>query len=1301
MGKRFSVEVLLDLVDRFSGPLKSGPMKQLTALQKQTEITDRSMSRLGTGAGVVAAGLTLAAPLVLATAEAVRFESAMANVKKVVDFPTPRAFREMNRDILRLSLVTPLAATELAEITAAAGQAGIARGELLRFTRDAAKMGVAFDISAGEAGGAMTGLRTIFKLTQNEVVGLGDAYNYLSNNMDARAADIVNIANRAGATGRLFGLSGQQVGALGASFLALKTPPEVASTSINSLLNRLATAPQQTAAFQNGLARIGLEATDLKRRIGVDAQGALLDFLQRVRGSGDALGILTNLFGTEYADDIAKLVNSLDTYQGSLGLLGNQLGIAGSMQREYAARSATAANALILIRNAVKAFGVATTTFFLPVIQLASRLVTGFVGPILRLVDASPLLAGALAFIAAGLAALVTLIGLGIVTVAGLNLAMAQARIGLMLYAGTSEAAAGSQGLLNLALAGTRLRFIQAATGAKAFYASMLGAARLKLAALQAGGLSGALAVLRVGFMNAARASWAFTASLLTNPVFLLVAAIIALGASFVWAWRKSEDFRTGVMRGLEPIRRSWAGLKDDVAALGQTFAPLGAAFGRVMQRMGIDVSKIQRPLDALAYGFGYFIGFTGTAVAIVFGRTIAFLTTGFGGLVQIVDGLVTAGQGLVSLDFAKMREGLSQARGGIEQTLLAPLELGGIDSKQFRTDLNSGEGKAKSWRGLVWGWIATPFRAANAVFRPLSDSLNAARQKAEDWGLATRGRIGERFQTAGARTGALLDSLNGARPKIKTWRDDATSWLGTQFTTVAANVAPFLNSVSAASDESRPVWQSLLDKVTAPFDLPRANRRNFTPSLENAATKGTELWAAVRAQFPAFALPGLDRATNFASSLTSGETEGGDAWGRIQALFQSFALPGLNRRSSFVPSLAGAEAAGSDAWDNIKKLFPTFRLPWLKHDKFKESLNKAKGESKPIWEGITAFLIRPFSLPWAKHDKFKESLGKAEEKGKPIWERVTSLLKAAIPIPGVDWSAIEGSLGDVLKIIQDFGPQMLEAGKSLIGNLIEGFKSRIDELTGFLDNLKFPWQKDKAEGGSGGRGAQTATRANPTANLPTPPTYAPPVANRSATPAAMRPVVPQQAVPFDLRATLELGNVNPYSDYGKLLAQGFAKGILSEQQVAVYAVQRMGAATEAALKQKLQIRSPSRVFAGLGAFIPQGLGQGIMGQRSAVTKAMRTLAAAAVAVPITPALAMPEAPNFALGAPPALTRPAATNPNEQGGRTAQGAAAGQTVHKTYSFAGANFNLDMSEINGKEDFVGKLEQLFEWFGEDE
>ena len=179
------------------------------------------------------------------TRAAMDFESVMADVRKVVDFETPGQFQAMSRDVLELSKRIPMTAAGLGEIVAAAGQAGIARGELTRFTEDAAKMGVAFDLSGAEAGGAMTGLRSIFHLNQDQVVSLGDSFNHLSNNMDATAGDMLKIANRAGAVGKQFGLNGQQVGALAASFLALQTPPEVAGTAINALLQKLQTADKQ------------------------------------------------------------------------------------------------------------------------------------------------------------------------------------------------------------------------------------------------------------------------------------------------------------------------------------------------------------------------------------------------------------------------------------------------------------------------------------------------------------------------------------------------------------------------------------------------------------------------------------------------------------------------------------------------------------------------------------------------------------------------------------------------------------------------------------------------------------------------------------------------------------------------------------------------------------------------------------------------------------------------------------------------------------------------------------------------
>lgn len=88
------------------------------------------------------------------TKPAIEFESAMADVKKVVDFDTPKQFEEMQSDILKLTRSLPLASNELAQIATSGGQLGVARKDITSFTTTIAKMATAFDMSAGDSGDA-------------------------------------------------------------------------------------------------------------------------------------------------------------------------------------------------------------------------------------------------------------------------------------------------------------------------------------------------------------------------------------------------------------------------------------------------------------------------------------------------------------------------------------------------------------------------------------------------------------------------------------------------------------------------------------------------------------------------------------------------------------------------------------------------------------------------------------------------------------------------------------------------------------------------------------------------------------------------------------------------------------------------------------------------------------------------------------------------------------------------------------------------------------------------------------------
>ena len=70
---------------------------------------------------------------------AMKFESSMADVKKVVDFDTPEQFKEMSRDVLELSKRIPMTADALAQIVASGGQSGIDKQDLTAFAESAAK----------------------------------------------------------------------------------------------------------------------------------------------------------------------------------------------------------------------------------------------------------------------------------------------------------------------------------------------------------------------------------------------------------------------------------------------------------------------------------------------------------------------------------------------------------------------------------------------------------------------------------------------------------------------------------------------------------------------------------------------------------------------------------------------------------------------------------------------------------------------------------------------------------------------------------------------------------------------------------------------------------------------------------------------------------------------------------------------------------------------------------------------------------------------------------------------------------
>lgn len=365
-----------------------------SAIQTRLELERGSREKMRSEVmGVIAAVGTVIMPIKVA----MDFESSMAEVRKVVDFDTPQQFKQMGDDLLQMTHRIPMTGRELAQIAASGGRLGIARKDIANFTETVSKMSVAFDMAAEEAGDSMAKLANVYEIPIAQIGRLGDAINHLSNSSPAKAENIINSLERVGGVAKQFGLTELQTASLANAFISLGRRPEVAATAINGMLTKLATADRQGKKFQTALKAIGTSAQELKANIAKNGEQALVDFLKQLNKlpKADQMGTLVDLFGLEYSDDVAVLAGSVETYEKSIRALketgsdGKPL-FAGSMDKEFAARSATTANNVQLLKNQLMHLAISIGSVMLPAVNSLVAGLKSWVDYFIRLSEVHP-----------------------------------------------------------------------------------------------------------------------------------------------------------------------------------------------------------------------------------------------------------------------------------------------------------------------------------------------------------------------------------------------------------------------------------------------------------------------------------------------------------------------------------------------------------------------------------------------------------------------------------------------------------------------------------------------------------------------------------------------------------------------------------------------------------------------------------------------------------------------------------------------------------------------------------------------
>ncbi|HCG7105006.1 TPA: phage tail tape measure protein [Vibrio parahaemolyticus] len=316
-------------------------LKSVQAASAKIESNKMARSELGGEAlDLAMKGAVLAVPIKFA----VDFESAFADVKKAVNDASDEELEVMKQKIVIEAPKLGVTQEGLSAIIAEGARNGIAKDELFNFAESAAKMSVAFDMTADEAGASMMKWRTTMNLSQDQAVNLANAVNYVGDNMATTAKDITEVLVRQGAVITNAGLDEVQAASLSAAVLSGSASTEIAATATKNLLLSLTAGDSASGGQKDALMTLGFDPADLARDMQENAPKTVEQVLLAIKDQDADVqtALMKNLFGSESIGSIAPLLQNLDNFRKAFKLVEQDTNFAGSMQKEFEVQSATA-----------------------------------------------------------------------------------------------------------------------------------------------------------------------------------------------------------------------------------------------------------------------------------------------------------------------------------------------------------------------------------------------------------------------------------------------------------------------------------------------------------------------------------------------------------------------------------------------------------------------------------------------------------------------------------------------------------------------------------------------------------------------------------------------------------------------------------------------------------------------------------------------------------------------------------------------------------------------------------------------
>ena len=336
-------------------------MNKLKEAQKRYDARQETVGKMKDfGDKQIMQGMGMAGALAVPIKIAMDLEEAQADLKKVAKFGSKEMETGFYKAMRNFSESNPISQKELFQIAGAGAQAGIKTDELERYTKDAAKIKVAFDMNTEAAGNFLAKTRAQFGIGQKEVMDYADVINYLANNVAVTAPELVNVSQEVGGLGGIAGISKESVMALGATLVASGVDAKVAATGLKNFSLGLTAGESATNRQKAAFESLGLSAGQVAKDMQANADKTILNVLSKIKQLPAHLraATLKDLFGKESIQSVTELMNHLDDLGVTLTNVHDKTKTAGSVNTEYNERIKTLKSNLETLRNTIVNVGV-------------------------------------------------------------------------------------------------------------------------------------------------------------------------------------------------------------------------------------------------------------------------------------------------------------------------------------------------------------------------------------------------------------------------------------------------------------------------------------------------------------------------------------------------------------------------------------------------------------------------------------------------------------------------------------------------------------------------------------------------------------------------------------------------------------------------------------------------------------------------------------------------------------------------------------------------------------------------------